>query len=588
MGVVAEGGYGIAVNPYGQHFPFIHEVAEMPRLLADMYLCHNVESAVLPLKIKTVLNITQPPSEERAEVWIVDANGSTVFLSDETEYRVNTWSDRFTIHEWKAEDAICRIVQHNGQHDLEDVISYPSFIEPENAILDERVSELLPKTVTSLIVNGNTIKNAVEFVAGYNFKLDNTETVTTAGKARVNKVYIEAVPGYGQGQYPGCVDTYAELKRINGVGPDANGNFVVQAKDCFWTARTGTTSGTGENKKILIGNNNGFSLRNNCLPCCSCDDFVNTYRALKKVHEIYKTISEAAARVRTNHSSNVARLEQFKLCRDSYSPLSISVIPYRFKDSVCAKVAFGLCNSSEACKSTVKVNLDFSGSTDLVGRINPDSLFIYDGKGNKPTSYSIGGEWPNHYVEWNAINQQRLAQVKFDISFYKSQDLTWIGEIPLLDAPNGNFVTKAFIGLIGGNFGAWIGFIDQARFADKGIVTYIPSESTTGAAGALNSTTFTDIGSFSIKLVDDPNPYSVNMKSLHVKYENNTDYYATNYKRKQEIVYSGPLYADYKIPHTPGHPITDSDFVTIQLTARTNGTVIPKGIISNTTYLKVP
>jgi hypothetical protein len=437
MGVVAEGGYGTGVNPNGVYFPFIQEVSGAERLFADLYLGHRVTTAVLPLRVTYIKNFTQPVTEGRAEMTIVDANGSTVFNSTSAaEYRNKDWSDRFRIHEWISDDAVLRVVQHTGQNDLEDVLVYPSEQTLTNAILDERTAELWPDNVLSFVVNGYPVKGEVEFVGGYNFETKLNSITRSSGKAHVNKVYVSAEPGSGLGREEGCTGTTEyPIRAINGVKPRDDGSFILSPTDCLWFANPGTVSPQDRIKHIAYQFTNGLLLKNNCLPCCSCDDFVNTYQGIRKLYNTYSALGTRATNVRNQHASNVDRWLNQKDCRET-DPVKINIMPFRVSDASGFKIGVGVCNIDPGCRGELTLDLNFETPPGLKGFVNKDTIFAYSGSGYNPDEYQLLGGWPNYQVKWLNARGQSMSKLKLDISFVRITELflsklSWEGMFPI-------------------------------------------------------------------------------------------------------------------------------------------------------------
>jgi hypothetical protein len=437
MGVVAEGGYGTGVNPNGVYFPFIREVAGAERLFADMYLGHRVKSAVLPLRVTDIDGFTQPVTPGRAEMVIVDANGAVVFDSTSAaEYRNNDWGGRFRIHEWISDDAVLRVVQHTGQNDTEDVITYQTSQTLSDAVLDERVSELWPDEVLTLVVNGHPIKGEVEFVGGYNFETKLNSINRSSGKPHVNKVYVSAEPGSGLGREEGCVGTTDyPIRSINGVKPKNDGSFIMSATDCLFFVKPGQVVPQNGSNHINYQFTNGLLLKESCLPCCSCDDFVNTYQGIRRLYDTYAGLGNRATNVRNQHASNIDRWTDQKGCRES-DPVKINIMPFKVSDVHGFKLGVGVCNIEPGCRGELTLDLNFEASQGLRGYINRDTLFAYSGSGYSPEEYQVLGDWPNYQVKWLNARGQSLSKLKLDIAFARTptvKSVTWEGTTELLD-----------------------------------------------------------------------------------------------------------------------------------------------------------
>lgn len=446
MGVVAEGGYGTGVNPNGVYFPFISEVSGAERLFADMYLGHRVKTAVLPLRVTVISGFTQPVTTSRAEMTVVDASGSVVFNSTSAgEYRGVNWGGRLRIHEWISDDAVLRVVQHTGQNDTEDVIVYPSSQTLSNAVLDERASELWPDEVLTFIVNGYPIKGDVEFVGGYNFETKLNSINRSSGKPHVNKVYVSAEPGSGLGREEGCVGTTDyPVRSINGVKPKNDGSLIVSATNCLFFVNPGQVVPQNGKNHINYQFTNGLLLKNSCLPCCSCDDFVNTYQGIRSLYDRYSALGTRATNSRNQHASNVERWTNQKGCRES-DPIKINIMPFKVSDVYGFKIGAGVCNIEPGCRGELTLDLNFEAPNALRGYINKDTLFAYSGSGYNPEEYQVLGDWPNYQVKWLNSRGQSLSKLKLDITFTRmpaSSEISWEGIVPLL-YENGDLALEA-------------------------------------------------------------------------------------------------------------------------------------------------
>jgi hypothetical protein len=460
MGVVRDGGTGIGVNPNGHYFPFVKEITGAKRLFADMYLGHRVESAVLPLRLSYIQGFTQPDSyspSNRADLIVVDADDNVIFNSNNAaDYRYNEWSDRFTIHEWISAAAVCRIVQHTGQNDLEDVLNYPFEQYLTDAVLDERVSELWPKGVTKVIANGTDITGDLEILQGYNFQTTLDSVVRTGGRSRVNSVSVSAEAGVGEGLAPGCEEAIPLLRRINQVGPTEKGAFVLSASACLSVIRPATFVSNYVGSKAVLDierdGKSGVLLKNNCLPCCSCDDFVNTYKGIRQLYDRYAVLGDRANVVRDRHAENVNRWLAQKECREAL-PIKTGLMPYKVGTASGVKAVVGVCNASGVCKGEVETTITFevpverydSPREQLFAVVHPDSIFSYVDNGLKPQRYTLSGDWPEYKVKWDVLESQALARVKFDMILSRGGIIEYNSTFDVLNRRDGD---KLFDGRI--------------------------------------------------------------------------------------------------------------------------------------------
>jgi len=139
--------------------------------------------------------------------------------------------------------------------------------------------------------------------AGYNVKLEVVNAaadplgfVPAQTDVRAPTVIqISAVPGAGMGRSPVPFSPTPEIRTINGVGPDASGNLQLEGRDCFWVERPlrgaprpPVHPGTDYDSDVTEAQ---LKIRNNCLPCCDCSDYINMYRQLRLLWDRAKTAS---------------------------------------------------------------------------------------------------------------------------------------------------------------------------------------------------------------------------------------------------------------------------------------------------------
>jgi len=142
--------------------------------------------------------------------------------------------------------------------------------------------------------------------AGFNMQLgeaeeaDDTvyeaEEFTLSEGRPLTQLAIDAVPGAGMGKYLLCPGSQY-LLTLNGAGPNAQGDVKLKPVDCYWLERPLAgpiigkvpehgISGTAEMQPNAVG------VRNACLPCCSCADYISTYLHMKEIWDRGKAVSE--------------------------------------------------------------------------------------------------------------------------------------------------------------------------------------------------------------------------------------------------------------------------------------------------------
>jgi len=130
----------------------------------------------------------------------------------------------------------------------------------------------------------------IYLAAGYNVDLALAEdpiafTLEPTVEVRpATRVALDFTPGAGRGLYPGCVESTggSAIRRLNSVDPDINGHFQLGAEGCYWWERL-LDEDTGSIEEATL------RLNNWCMPCCSCDSYVDSY---DKLSEVWETLNE--------------------------------------------------------------------------------------------------------------------------------------------------------------------------------------------------------------------------------------------------------------------------------------------------------
>jgi hypothetical protein len=92
-------------------------------------------------------------------------------------------------------------------------------------------------------------------------------------------------PGGGTGKYLRC-EPQDLLRTINGLGPDEQGNFHLNPKECYWLERpllTDPVDGGEQVDKQATVYPNRLQLHSACEECCSCEAYVDVYENLQRV-----------------------------------------------------------------------------------------------------------------------------------------------------------------------------------------------------------------------------------------------------------------------------------------------------------------
>jgi hypothetical protein len=458
-------GIGVVQPQSGLNYPFIAPSANIRNLLADLYLAYeepsdytSIAPTALPLKIAWLYGLGcirndkplwAPEPINPVEIIIHDADGATVFDSTEAEYYdEQTWGSNYTIYEWRTDVSVLRIVAFTTwSPDKEPTPkNYLVHIEPTNGTLDARAIYRLPKRVRSLrLVLDTFTKTNVDLVAGYNMQLQATVVDTANGSRNKTQLVINATPGAGDGIFPGCVEPDVVLRSINGVGPTTVGDFLLGASDCYWIRQPTTvitTSPLVVRPSIDMDPLSGhLQLGNDCGPCCSCDDFVETAQYLNRIWAEGAAVGRAAESVRDQYHLNRERWNIAKTCLEQ-RPLRLALQP---QNCPFLDVLAQYCNQTDKCVTNVVLiirlkalpiiepscdcdydEVEEPDCTDPVPAL-PDDLSDAEVKvvcghtilsGQSGTSrYTMAGKWCEYRAYFDAIEPHASAYVKFRLEF---------------------------------------------------------------------------------------------------------------------------------------------------------------------------
>lgn len=235
----------------------------------------------------------------------------------------------YTIYEWRRstvngsgftdEDIIVRLVvvtarmaDFPGSFNLVDGTLIPSLVNPRI----KRVRRLFVKRALTGDIDLVT-HDKVRFEAGSNLEFA-VEDTPAAKTVRVpTTIKINAAPGLGAGVVLECNEIEG-IKTINKVGPDERGNFNLSSSPCSWFERPMKnpgppthphTDGTLQpadaqwpyNAPVVTGP--GLILHQDCKACCSCDDYVNAYRAMLGVWQRAQALAARAQALQSSYNA---------------------------------------------------------------------------------------------------------------------------------------------------------------------------------------------------------------------------------------------------------------------------------------------
>lgn len=321
----------------GTDYPFVSESVLCGSFL-DFYLAYEDPAGrfVLPFTA-TVAGTT---------ITIRDANSVVVLAADFTQCEQRAWGTRI-VYQWVVSPFVMRAVMAS--------------IVDGSGTLDSRTCDKLPPRLRSLRVGLITVSGNVKFQAGYNIAMNGVDAQNSVDGGRFKTmINVDAVPGAGFGRVDGCSDVVPQLRKINQVGPDCSGNFIVKVDPCFRVTLPLLITGDADTPRTAVFAADGLTseeaqhalkLSSDCHPCCECSDYVRTYRGLKRQWSIWSGIASDAEAVRDTYEANRARWLASKDCRAS-NPSRLVLSP----DASCKTFVGGsFCNFTSCCLVPVEI-----------------------------------------------------------------------------------------------------------------------------------------------------------------------------------------------------------------------------------------
>ncbi len=433
---------GVDQPPGGSLFPFSVEPSDdLDQLVADFYLSYEDAACRLqsPFRIAWLYGFGENPFGPLAgyptpthefDLLILDAADNTVFDSTVAGTTISTryWGDRLHIVEWQTATQVCRLVYHVAWGDNETPQVFDLHLAPTSAVLDERCFEPLPPRVTSLQYLVESLREDIRLVNGYNTTFVVSPLSNKDGERYGYKITVGAEPGSGAGQYDGCADSTPTLKALNGVKPNVDGNFTLDAADrltqtggCYRIERPSTVD-EDASPPAAVFTEAALQLHNDCGPCCECDDFVNVYTALDQLWETYRALGVRAMALRdalgVGPDSIIERYKARTLsCSTCNLRMGLAVVP---GNVVSASVEF--CNNTPdlhpggrmtitiaaSVPPHVKIGL-ICGSTFISGDVNSSNCDF--------NNDALDGAYPNYYHDFAEIPSGSKASVAFQLIY---------------------------------------------------------------------------------------------------------------------------------------------------------------------------
>jgi hypothetical protein len=304
-------------------------------------------------------------------------------------------------------------------------VSHPSHIVPTgNSDLDPRTIHFKPAYLERLLADGVGLKGDVILEEGYNTSLVVGEPIRYPSGLQVTPITINSIPGAGLGAFGGCEEsaeqTPAGFRTIGGVSPGDRGNFLFNGSECFRIERTEFSRAMVEGVPT-ISFLPGFTFNMDCQPCCPCESHVRVHKAIKRVWDRARVISQQAIAIRDLHQANIERWSEQAACRAN-DRLKVILVPWC---SGSVSVAASYCNNQDVCLGALNLEFCFSLTNSGEGalEINPQAdIKIPCGTGFAettyidPGAYTLGGGWPCFTAQFEQVEPLSSAAVRFQLS----------------------------------------------------------------------------------------------------------------------------------------------------------------------------
>lgn len=426
----------------GWHYPLDYPSDDVKHLLGDMWLSYDDEQCehTFPFHIAWMYgfgsNVVSPPPgfptpTHGKDMIITDNDGNVVFDSTTAiDYVIKAWplvNPRLLTMEWKTETEVLRVTMHTAWPVGVTPTVYDNYIVPEQARIDSRAVSRLPRRVRRLKTGVLTLDAGdVRIESGFNFQTVISSVTRVDGGRFVNRIVVHATPGLGLGRQPGCQDPLTVIKRINGVTADDGGNFTLDADGCYRVQRPVEIVSTNPRQAELTHDGAALQLFNDCGPCCECNDFVETYLALKRLHERYLSLGSRAEVVRNQFQENIDRWERQRSCR-TLAPLRLAL-----QQEYQCQLAVGAlhCNMTQCCITPLTLRLTFQIFNNGVLEPLPPDAEILCGQtkrqgtdtDNEEQDYTMNGTFPVLDTVFDSSDPQNTSRMRTRLRFQGCED----------------------------------------------------------------------------------------------------------------------------------------------------------------------
>lgn len=500
---------------FGQAYPFVDPPDEVRYLLGDFWLSYpdDDDGYELPLRVSSLDGFDQAGGPK--DLIVVDDEGTVVFdTSTATSRTAGAWGRGLVTLRWSAGETVARTTMRTVPPPWEAGRAWsPSIALGVPAELNARCYQRLPRRVRSITVgvarfdSGNLVVSGgfncrvtadVPSATQFSVPAVAGGSSSTDGGRRAHTVSIRAQPGDGLGTVQGCADVVRAINRFNGVSPTVNGDFLIDALGCYRLQRPVRVTST--DPRTVEPHVDGASaesaaatlqLHNDCGPCCSCDDFINTYEGLRRLVDRYATLGRHAEAARDQYAANVARWNAQAVCRAAH-PLKLTL------NAEPRGVLFvgGLwCNPTDCCLTQFFLRTTFEYfrdglPVDAAGEVTFRCRENYRAgadTGYAEVQYQPGVQWPVMDHHFDAADPHGVSRFRNRMQFSPAGDVADTVRVTLSvhvpDQPDCALPDPASVTVDAGLLAIWNAVDSSSPPARAALQSSSPVSQTAGCCG---------------------------------------------------------------------------------------------------------
>jgi len=455
----------------GTDYPFVAPSDDVRYLLGDLWLSFRDDRRqfIPPLRVSRMLNFGSA-GEVRRDMVITDSAEIpqvVVDTRDITDYIDTAWGEHLRTLCWIGASAVLRCTMRTSGPPWDQERTWSNDIAVESGELDARTWQRMPLAVKSIKVGSLVLSGDIELVEGYNISLVIEPVAATDGRRRRTRIRMRAVPGNGIGRYPASPENEPAIKRINTVGPTSSGHFTLDADGCLWLQHIGTivnsperslnlggvvfqnaavrtlgavadehiygrtieTKATTRYTYTVISSGDlvhaALAINNDCAPCCTCDDFVNTYKGLTRMFNRYFAIGRNAERIRDQLQYAIDRWTSQAECR-RYRNINLVV---RAEEKGGLFIGGAYCNNTTCCITPLLLRARVHYYRNGVEITPPTASLLCNeayrsgtDTNNEEVRYIPAGTWPQIDTYFAAADPHAVSRFRLRLRFPPQED----------------------------------------------------------------------------------------------------------------------------------------------------------------------